>query len=160
MRNNPKEYAKIVENHIQYIKVNENHQKTYENGEYVTMLRKGEEAFRNCIDVLQKTKTLRGFNFDENCRLVCPDKIDDQAYYEEPFERLKSHYEDTKKIEFNFDIGYPKPEIITVLQLVDDNNTHNGRRRDNLLNPDFKNIGISIKKSKGKQFCIYLTFSN
>jgi len=159
MRNNPKEYAKIVENHMQYIFTIDN-QKIYEHGEYKVMLRKGEEAFRTCIDILSKTKTMKSFEFVEDVKLVCPDKIDDQPYYEEPLERLREKFDNIRRIEFNYDIGYPKPEIINVLQLVDDNNTHNGRRRNNLLNEDFKHIGISIKKSKGKQFCIYLTFSN
>jgi len=160
MRNNPKEYAKVVESHIQYIKYTEDSKKVYENGDYKMSLVKGEEAFRNCIDILSKTNPLKTFEFSDEIRIICPDKIDEQSlYYQDQLDNLREKHSE-KKIEFNFDIAFPKPEIITVLQLVDDNNSHKGNRRANLLNENFRNVGISIKKSRGKTFCVYMTFSN
>jgi hypothetical protein len=41
---------------------------------------------------------------------------------------------------------------------VDDTN-NKGARRDNILNPLFKYIGISMIKGKGRYYNVYSTFS-
>lgn len=58
---------------------------------------------------------------------------------------------------FHFDFGMSDPRISSVLQLVDDNNCEN-RRRFNILNTDYKSLGISYK-SQGKKFVSYFFFA-
>jgi len=128
------------------------------NGEYKHTLAKGAEAFKSVIEVLKNMKPLKGFEPSDDIKVICPDKIDEQPKFEEHLEQLRIRHPE-KKIEFNYDLVLAKPEIITVLQLVDDevNNVHS--RRSNLLSEEFEFLGLSIKKSKGKKFSVYLTFS-
>ena len=158
MRNNPKEYARTLENHIQYI-VHKDNQTYYENHEYKVPLYKGEAAFQQCIDILRNTIALKRFEYTELVRVVCCDKLEDQDKVDDLVKEIKSKFPE-RKIELNHEFVYAKPEIITVMLLVDDNPRQIHSKRNNLLNEDFRNLGISIKKSKGKQFCLYLTFSD
>ena len=58
---------------------------------------------------------------------------------------------------FNMDLGVSDPETSLLLQVVDDS-PFKGKRRDNILNPNFKYVGISFLKQKTK-FCCYITFA-
>ena len=50
------------------------------------------------------------------------------------------------------------PEVSTLLMIVDDNEKNPGKKRNALLNEEFKYIGIS-NKFIGKKFVAYFTFS-
>jgi len=55
------------------------------------------------------------------------------------------------------DLGVSDPETCLLLQIVDDS-PFKGKRRDNILNPTMKSVGISFMKQKTK-FCSYVTFA-
>jgi hypothetical protein len=131
----------------------------YENGDYKFILNRGLTAFLDCINILRNIE--EGFSdlkLSNKIKLEVPDSPDEHMKYESSLRTLKEAHQD-KLIEFNIDINYPIPEQIVILQLVDDNK-FNGRRRNNLLSNVFNNVGISIKKGKGRHYTIYLTFSN
>ena len=50
------------------------------------------------------------------------------------------------------------PEVSTLLMIVDDSEKNPGKKRQTVLNKDFKYIGIS-SKFIGKKFIAYFTFS-
>jgi hypothetical protein len=58
---------------------------------------------------------------------------------------------------FNMDLGISDPETSLLLQIVDDS-PFKGKRRDNILNPLHRHVGISFMKLKSK-FCCYITFA-
>jgi hypothetical protein len=58
---------------------------------------------------------------------------------------------------FHFDFGMHDPIISSVLQLVDDNNCEN-RRRYNIMNSEYKAVGIT-NKVQGKKFVSYFFFA-
>jgi hypothetical protein len=58
---------------------------------------------------------------------------------------------------FHFDFGMHDPVISSVLQLVDDNNCEN-RRRYNIMNSEYKAVGIT-NKVQGKKFVSYFFFA-
>lgn len=58
---------------------------------------------------------------------------------------------------FHFDYGMSDPIISSVLQIVDDNNCEN-RRRYNILNTEYKAVGITNKFS-GNRFVSYFFFA-
>lgn len=69
---------------------------------------------------------------------------------------------DTKKSDytifgFHFDFGMSDPTISSVLQIVDDNNCEN-RRRYNILNSEYKAVGITNRAS-GNKFVSYFFFA-
>ena len=117
---------------------------------------KGKEAFDNCIDILMTTTCLKPLELSEI--KVNLDMLDDKINYENSLKGLRESHP-SKMIEINYDINNISPEIIVVLQLVDDNK-NNGKRRNNILSEKFVNLGISIKKGKSRYFTILLTFSD
>ena len=157
MRNNPQEYAKKVENHLKYL-VRRNNDVLYEHGGYTVLMDKGEESFKRCIEYLYNAKALEKFKSTDTVRIVVPDKLDLQDKPDELIKEIREKFPE-KKIEFNFVFILPKPEMIVILMLLDDKGK-NCSIRDNLLNEAFLYLGISVKKSKGKEFCLYLTFSD
>ena len=122
-------------------------------------LLKGEESFKKCIEILLKISPLEPLKISEDIVLEVPDDPDIQS---KSFNKLQSQLKaqfPSNKIGCNLDLGPPNPEIIVLLQLVDDNK-NNGLRRNNILDSNYKNLGVSIKKGIKKHYSIYLTFSD
>lgn len=69
----------------------------------------------------------------------------------------KAEYLPYKYFGFHFDLDAVCPLTSAVLQIVDDNFFH-FQRRNNILNKDYKYIGVTNKKI-GNNFCVYLTFA-
>ena len=65
-----------------------------------------------------------------------------------------------KQIELHayFKDAIKDPYISTLLMIVDDSGKNAGKKRESLLNPEFKNIAISSIMVH-KTFCAYFTFS-
>lgn len=57
---------------------------------------------------------------------------------------------------FHYDYGVSNALISLVLMIVDDNKCNN-RRRENIMNPNFTEIGISYRQLR-KRFCSYYIF--
>ena len=73
----------------------------------------------------------------------------------------KNEFSDINKYKlfgFHYDNGSIHSEISIILQLVDDNDA-NGQRRNNILNRDFKYLGVSVGKIKPNRFIVYLSFA-
>ena len=159
MRACPEDYSRIIWNHFQFLVLEDSHY-YYKNGNISIALNVNEIDFRNCVNRLKITKPLNRLDYDEEIRVVCPDKISNQANYKCYVVELRRN-NINRNIGFNFDMALPITQLVVVLQLVDDCN-HNGlgSKRNNLLSQEFTKVGISIKKSKDKLFCIYLTFSD
>ena len=158
-RSDPASYADIVKSHIKYITRSKEGKLIYENGDFKTALNQGEAAFNNAMDILQNTSPLPTLELSEDLRVEVPDDPEVQAkLHNNLFNELKKQYPN-KNFGFNLDIANPRVDIIVLLQLVDDTKS-NGNRRNNFLNPNYKTIGISMKKQKGKHFTFYLTFAN
>jgi len=157
-RQNPASWADKIKDHMQYIKTKEG-KLIYENGDFKTALNKGEDAFKSAIDIVSKTSPLPTFEHSDEYKVEVPDDVEVQAkQHTALFNELKKANQN-KNFGFNLDISNPNAEIILLLQLVDDNK-NNGNRRNNFLNPNFKTVGISMKKGKGKHWTFYITFAN
>ena len=158
-RSDPSSYAEKIKQHMKYITRSKEGKLIYENGDFKTALNQGESAFNNASDILQGTSPLPALELSEELRVEVPDDPEVQAkIHTSLFGELK-RANSNKVLAFNLDIANPSAEIIVLLQLVDDTKS-NGNRRNNFLNPNFKSIGISMKKQKGKHFTFYLTFAN
>ena len=68
---------------------------------------------------------------------------------------LAEHY---TNYQFHFDIGSYDPVISAIIQIVDDNYTFKGQRRNNILNEECEKVGISSYKI-GKKNCVYVLFA-
>jgi hypothetical protein len=102
---------------------------------------------------------LESLELTEDVKIEVPDDPEIQTKsYSSLQSQLKAKYPG-KKFGFTFDLGAPNPEVIVVLQLVDDNK-NNGNRRNVLMDNGYLHLGVSIKKGKSKHYAIYLTFSD
>ena len=123
---------------------------------------KGIDAFKEAAEMLvmrQNNEPLHPLEYKEELSMqISNDKEEwtDRSYLESYLDE-KAVYLKHKYFGFHFDLGVVCPESTVALQIVDDN-SFNFQRRNNLMNPLYKYIGISNKKI-GNSFCLYLTFA-
>jgi hypothetical protein len=127
-------------------------------------LNKGEIAFRDFAVKLKDIKSLPPLEAREDLKVPIneePQKWTDKVLISDAVNKQKAAIKDTSSytaFNFHFDVGSPLAEISFVLQLVDDT-PFKGSRQRNILNPDFKYVGISTLKVKNKN-CGYFLFAN
>ncbi len=151
VRSNPMLYAEKIRSHMQYI-IEKNNKFYFETEDQKVVLSKGKECFMKAIECLMQTKPLPLLQLVEDLALELNDNMDSQKINQ----FLKNRTNDYCK--YNIDITGKNAETSCILQLVDDTN-NKGARRDNILNPFFKYIGISMIKGKGRYYNVYSTFS-
>lgn len=100
--------------------------------------------------ILSKEITI-SFNEEEN-----RENYLDKKFMNNAINNLKKSVK-VKHLNFHYDYGSCNPEISCIIQLVDDN-VSNFYRRNNILNPNYNYIGISIAQIKKKKFLVYCTF--
>ena len=120
-------------------------------------LYRGEPAFLETIKILKNTDSINPLEINNNIIIPLPEfeaQTKDSSY-------LKSIVKEMRK-NVNIDIYYKDlikdPEISALLMVVDDNNKNAGKKRDAILNKDYKYIGISSKFYKNS-FVAFLSFS-
>lgn len=167
-RVDPKSYAKKIENHLAFIRKNHEPREGslffYDkgNGPKVS-LSYGIIKFKECIDYLNTLIPMPPLKLCPDLTVKVPKAVSDWAR-KEVFRDLFKEKKDILKdkyynFQFHFDIGYIDAEISAVLQIVDDNQTFNGARRNSILNKDLHHVGISNQKN-GKKNCVYVLFAN
>jgi hypothetical protein len=151
---------------IQYIK--ENKEKgggTFEKeGMPKVALNRGEPAFREFAARLRTMNPIPTLEPRENLKVPInedPQKWTDKTLISESVNKQKAAIKDSSNynaFNFHFDVGSPQAEISFILQLVDDT-PFKGSRQKNILNPEYKYVGISTFKVKNKN-CGYFLFAN
>lgn len=163
-RANPCSFSKNIVDQIQYIKEND---RKNSKGDYVLLkedickvgLIRGKEAFIESAEMMSVQPSLSNLEYREDmCMQISNEREDwvDKDFIESYLEE-KSSYLNYKYFGFHFDLGVVDPMTSVVLQIVDDN-LFSFQRRNNILNPNYKFIGISNKKIDN-HFCVYLTFA-
>jgi hypothetical protein len=118
---------------------------------------RGEPAFSEAIEILRNTNPLSPLKMNPNIIIPLPElesQTKDSSY-------LKNLVSEMRK-KINIDIYYKDlikdPNISALLMIVDDNFKNAGKKRDAVLNREYKYIGISSKFYK-KSFVAFLAFS-
>ena len=151
IRQNPKYYAKIIEEEIKNIIIEENkifkEQKKiiYKNKVKVALAR-GETAFREAMRELKNMEPMKPLEFrQENC-LTLPDNIEE---YENPHflkDKVREKSENNIHINIYYKEKVSDPEASVLLMIVDDRNKKDsGKKRKAILNKEYKYIGITSK---------------
>ncbi len=166
MRKDPPSYASKVEKLIQYIK--ENKEKGGgifdKEGMPKVSLIKGEPAFRDFIEKLNTLQPLGSIEYREDLKVPInedPQKWTDKTVISASVNKRKEDIRETasySSYNFHFDVGSPLAEISFILQLVDDT-PFKGSRQKNILNPNYKYVGVSNLKVKNKN-CGYFLFAS
>ncbi len=173
IRKNPTIYVNKIKDFMKYIITDKETDRKYilVNKHTKIKLMKGEEAFLECLNFIDEfdkklklnNKSLSELELKEELKFPFPnddpEKCINKDYIKENLLLLKKNLEKNFKIKgFHYDLSTNDPEISTILQLVDDNNSR-GKRRNMLLDENIKYIGINIGKLKDNLFCIYLMFA-
>jgi hypothetical protein len=165
VRINPKNYSLKLKNLIPMIDTNIQNKKTFVvyDDDIKIELKKGVEAFNECIDFLtnKHTISLEPILFKEELKIPFPkDNINlclDKTYISNSIENIKENVKNKYEIyDFQYDIS-PNPVISTIIQVVDDTNA-NFQRRNNIMSDIVKYVGISFGEVKKGIYCFYLLF--
>ena len=161
IRANPSSYADIVLNGINNIIINQDFDETkpkiiYKNKVKVA-LSKGEQAFHEAAEILKEMQPLPPLEFKDEICVPVPEteeELNDHSYLKKQINIIQEN----NNIDLFFKDLVKLPEVSTLLMIVDDNEKNPGKKRNALLNEEFKYIGIS-NKFIGKKFIAYFTFS-
>jgi hypothetical protein len=157
IRSNPLMYANVVEESIKNIKVTKNHKIIYSN-EVKVALHRGEEAFREAINQLKQTEPMMPLRFNPQLCIPLPEnevELNEKNYLKEAVDKMRGR---NTNIEIYYKDLIKIPEVSVLLMIVDDNSKNVAKKRDTLLNKDFKFIGCNCKYI-GKNFVAHFSFS-
>ena len=161
IRANPSSYADVVLDGINNIIINQDFDETKPKIIYKqkvkVALSKGEPAFREAAEILKEMQPLPALEFKEEICVPLPEteeELNDHCY----LKRQINIIQENNNIDLFFKDLIKLPEVSTLLMIVDDSEKNPGKKRNALLNEEFKYIGIS-NKFIGKKFIAYFTFS-
>ena len=161
IRQDPKSYAEVIENSIQNIleiqSDNEKDPKYIYKKKVKVALSRGEPAFTEAAEDLRNKTPLPPLELKKEICVSLPEKeedIKDSSYLREQVKILR----ETTKVDVFFKDLIKIPEVSALLMVVDDSTKSPGKKRQAVLNPDYKYIGIT-SKFIGKTFVAYFTFS-
>ena len=162
IRANPSSYADVVLDGINNIIINQDFDETKPKIIYKqkvkVALSKGEPAFREAAEILKEMQPLPALEFKEEICVPLPEteeELNDHSYLKRQINIIQ---ENNNNIDLFFKDLIKLPEVSTLLMIVDDSEKNPGKKRNALLNEEFKYIGIS-NKFIGKKFIAYFTFS-
>ena len=171
IRINPSSFSKRIEDGIKYIKeekklitnpiTGEKNEKSriIFKKKVKIVLAKGENAFKEAAEILKKKNPVHPLSFCEE--IIIPLPKNEEEFQDSTF--LKRNAEELRKNSpFHFEVYYQDlirdPFISVLLMIVDDFEIDNGKKRECLLNPELKYIGINSKYI-GKNFIAYFSFA-
>ena len=162
IRENPVGYADVIEDSIKYIievpdKEDESKSRLVFKKKVKVALNKGESAFHEAAEILRKMEPMAPLEFNGNICIPLPqdeEELRDPNYLKEQVKAVKENY----NIDLFFKDLVKLPEVSALLMVVDDSVKNSGRKRQAILNKDFKYIGIN-SHFVGKTFLAYFAFS-
>ena len=141
IRTSPSDFISAIEQQEKFIK-ERNGRKIFESNGIKVSLNEGQTMFQDCANYLKKLQPMGELNFCDDIVLECPTdekKIKDINIFKEKVLEKK----DKQSIMAYFKDSIRIPEISVLLMLVDDAIKNPRKKREALLNPNFKYIGIS-----------------
>ena len=168
IRQHPSTYANIVEDSIKYIQKKKEiiTDSSGEEKEIIKIifkkklkvaLTKGEEAFKEAANILRNMNPIKPLIFNEEILVPLPETKEEMKN-----PKFLKHYGEITKQNTSLEVYFKDlvkdPDISVLLMIVDDNIKNAGKKRNCLLNPDYKYISIN-SKFIGKNFIAYFSFS-
>ena len=171
LRTNPKEYAKFILSNVQYIykrvKIiaddltgqNEEKVEFYFKKKVKIELFKGEIAFIEAAKYLSDLNPLNELEIKEEIKInILPEKeediINDKIVIKNQLNEIKKKF----NISAFFKDNVKNPEIGLMLMIIGDYKNSQNKKRNAILNPDYKYIAVN-SKFIGDKFVSYFTFS-
>lgn len=162
IREDPVSYADVIEDSTKNIieepdKNDENKTKLIYKKKVKVALTRGEPAFKEAAEILRNTEPLPPLELDDKICIPLPETVEeikDANFLKEQVKALR----ETTNIDIFFKDLIKLPEVSALLMIVDDNVKNPGRKRQAILNKDFKSVGIN-SHFIGKTFVAYFAFS-
>ena len=158
IRENPQSFISNIEKAKPYILYNKSKKLIYKKNVKVA-LSEGIPAFQEAISILKICKPMNKLIFEPKLMVKLPDNEDDiidKEYFKYEIRKMisegipiKSYWRDIIN----------DPETSFLMMIVDDTGKKSGMKRNDILDPNMKYIGI-CSKSIGKYFICFLTFSD
>ena len=171
VRLNPPEYSQNILDNINYIitethtinnketGIEEKKQSTIFKKKVKVNLYKGVESFREAAEILKKTSPMKKLQFNKDIVIPLPENEEDiinSSFIKSKVNEIRANFNININIYFKEYIK--NPEIAVLLMIVDDSQNFSGKKRECLLNPSLKYIGID-SKFIGTKFIAHLSFS-
>jgi hypothetical protein len=169
IRSDPAKYSSIILDNIQYISKEVRivaNDETGQNEEKVEILfqkkvkvklYEGERAFIKASDYIKYIKPMDELIFKEEIKLELPnteEEMNDKLFLKSKLKMLKDKY----NICAFFKDSIKNPEVALLLMIVGDYANTENKKRNALLNPEYKYIAVN-SKFLGNTFLAYFTFS-
>ena len=162
IRANPVSYADVIEECIQNIteeqdKNDESKTRIIYKKKVKVALNRGEIAFKDAAEELRNMEPLPPLELKNDICVPLPEEeaeIKDSSYLREQVKIIR----EKTNIDVFFKDLIKIPEVSALLMIVDDSEKNPGKKRQAVLNSEFKYIGIS-SKFIGKTFIAYFAFS-
>jgi len=141
IRTNPADFITVIEAAEKFIK-EINGRKIFDDNKIKVSLNEGKKMFQDCVDYLKTLQPMEELNFCDDIILECPTdekNIKDIQFFKEKLLEKKEKF----GIEAYFKDSIRIPEISVLLMLVDDSVKNPRKKRETLLNRNYKYIGIS-----------------
>ena len=158
IRENPQSFINNIEEAKPFILYNKSKKLIYKKNVKVA-LSEGIPAFQEAISILKICKPMNKLIFEPKLMVKLPDNEDDiidKEYFKYEIRKMisegipiKSYWRDIIN----------DPETSFLMMIVDDTGKKSGMKRNDILDPNMKYIGI-CSKSIGKYFICFLTFSD
>ena len=155
IRNNPQSFIKDIEVAITNIKKYKN--KIFYNGNIKIYLNKGEQMFKEAIEYLKQTKSMKPLTFNKDIGIEMPTEEEfnkDKDFFKKKILSEKK----SKNIERYYREAIKDPYTGVLMMIVDDTIKNQGEKRITILNPLLQKVAINCKMYD-KYFLAYLTFS-
>ncbi|MCQ2819920.1 MAG: hypothetical protein MJ252_21860 [archaeon] len=170
IRTNPQSYkSKIKKYMLNIIYQNGKFLLKTENEIYLSLM-KGESAFEDALKYLSHSQQMLPLQmidelkidleyFNEGNASFKMENFSSSEFIDKSINKIKKKIKNKYEIlGFHYDMSTNNPELSTVMQIVDDTNSFMVRRNI-IMNPKVRYIGISILKLKPNVFCYYLVFA-
>ena len=159
LRKNPKKIANIIEENKKFIIIDENNKIYFKKNSIKYKLEKGYQTFDETIKILNNLENMKQLIYNKNITIKTPDNEDEINnncdYLKNQIEELQNKGNHISSYWFEI---IKDPEISFLMMVVDDNHIKSGLKRNDLINPDIKYIGI-ISFQKDNNFRCYITLS-
>lgn len=155
VRKDPKSYSNKIIDSIQYI-IKENGKKVFKKKVKV-LLNRGEAAFQDAANALKNMSPMDELTMKQEIVIPLPDnedEINDNNLLRDKVAKIRENH----NINVYFKNMIKNPEIAVLLLIVDDSANAPGKKRNAILNPQFRRIGID-SKFLGKVFISHFSFS-
>ena len=159
LRRNPKYIANMIDENKKYIIMEDSNKLFFRKNNIKFNLNKGTPIFDETINVLNNLEPMNKLILNKNIIEDLPDNEDDINNFDYINNQVTILQKNGNHISSYWKEKIKDPEIAFLMMVIDDNYVQEGLKRKDLINPEYKYIGISSIEINDK-FACYITLSN